>query len=268
MLRRCFKIFSFTLFLFLLALSFVSDSHAETDVIKDIVKRGQLRVAVQSQGPPMSFVDKKGNRAGFAIDVIKMMADDMGVELILLDYDWKGLIPAVLSKKADFVAADMTPTPKRALVLNFTTPYTYVDIILYSKKSKPFKNWQDVCKKGFTIGATQASSNVKVLKEKCKNAKIKEFSGGAAAIAQAVKMNRVDAGINGRSGAQSIVKDFPGFHILEGAMTRDPLCFATRPDELHLLEWMNNYFTFIRADGRLDRLLDYWRKSLAWKQDH
>lgn len=268
MLQGSVKRFSSVLVLFLLAISSGSDSHADTDVIKEILKRGQLRVAVQSQGPPMSFVDKKGDRAGFAIDVIKMMAEDMGVELILLNYDWKGLIPAVLSKKADLVAADMTPTPKRALVLNFTTPYTYVDIILYSKKSAPFKKWQDVCKKGFTIGATQASSNVAVLKEKCKGAKIKEFSGGAAAIAQAVKMNRVDAGINGRSGAQSIVKDFSGFHILDGTLTRDPLCFATRPDELHLLQWMNNYFTFIRADGRLDRLLDYWRRSLAWKQEH
>ena len=67
---------------------------ASADVLQDIVKRGELRVAVQTQGPPVSFVDKNGERTGFAIEVVKMMADDMGVELMLLDFDWKGADPS------------------------------------------------------------------------------------------------------------------------------------------------------------------------------
>ncbi len=241
---------------------------ASADVVKDIIKRGELRVAVQTQGPPVSYVDTNGNRTGFAVELVQMMADDIGVTLKLLDYDWKGLIPAVLSKKADFLAADMTPTPKRALVLNFTDPYTFVDIVFYSKTSAPFKKWQDACDKKFTIGVVQGSSNVGVLRKKCGAAKIKEFSGGAAAVAVAVNTKRVDAGITVRNEAESTVEDFADLHVLAGAITRDPLCFATRSDEWHLLQWMNNYFTFIRADGRLDRLIDYWMRSSSWKQDH
>ena len=97
-----------------LGLSLLAQS-VSADVVKDIVKRGELRVAVQTQGPPVSFIDKNGERTGFAIEIVKMMAKDMGVELKLLDYDWKGLIPAVNSKKADFLAADMTPNAKRTL---------------------------------------------------------------------------------------------------------------------------------------------------------
>jgi polar amino acid transport system substrate-binding protein len=120
-----------------LGLSIVA-STASADVVKEIVKRGELRVAVQTQGPPVSFVDKNGARTGFAIEVVKMMAKDMGVELKLLDYDWKGLIPAVNSGKADFLAADMTPNAKRTLVLSFTEPYLYSDVVLYSKKTQSF----------------------------------------------------------------------------------------------------------------------------------
>jgi len=115
-------------------------NQASADVVADIIKRGELRVAVQTQGPPVSFVDKNGVRTGFAVEVIKMMAKDMGVELKMLDYDWKGLIPAVRSGKADFLAADMTPNAKRTLVLSFTEPYLYSDAVLYAKKSKPFVN--------------------------------------------------------------------------------------------------------------------------------
>ena len=111
----------FGLGVFALGLGVAAQS-ASADVLKEIVKRGELRVAVQTQGPPVSFVDKHGERTGFAIEVVKMMAEDMGVKLKLLDFDWKGLIPAINSGKADFLAADMTPNAKRTLVLSFTEP--------------------------------------------------------------------------------------------------------------------------------------------------
>jgi len=241
---------------------------AKADVIDNIVQRGELRVAVQTQGPPVSFVDKNGERTGFAIEVVKMMAADMGVKLVLLDFDWKGLIPAVLSGKADFLAADMTPTAKRTLVLNFTDPYLYSDVVLYSKASKPFVNWQDACVAGVAIGVVQGSSNVGLLKAKCPETTIKEFAGGGAAVAQAVSADRVDAGINDQASAAGYLIDYPDFKILKGAPKRWPLSFATLPANTHLLFWMNNYFMLIKNDGRLDKLANYWMRGPEWKQDH
>ncbi len=241
---------------------------ASADVVNDIVKRGELRVAVQTQGPPISFIDTNGNRTGFAVELVKMMAKDIGVELKLLDYDWKGLIPAVVSGKADFLAADMTPKATRALVLNFTDPYMYSRNVIYSKKTKPFVSWQDACKEGLSVAVTQGSSNIGVLKAKCPLAKIKEFAGGGPAVAQAVAADRTDSGINDEASAKGYMIEYPEFHILEGAPDRGPLSFATRPEETHLLEWMNNYIMLIRADGRLDQLKDYWMFGTTWKTDH
>ena len=250
--------------------AFVMGSTAQTasaDVVSEIVKRGELRVAVQTQGPPVSFVDKNGERTGFAIEVVKMMAADMGVELVLLDYDWKGLIPAVVSGKADFLAADMTPKATRALVLSFTDPYMYSRNVIYSKKSKPFVKWQDACVKGMSIAVTQGSSNVGVLKAKCPLATIKQFTGGGPAVAQAVAADRADAGINDEASTKGYMIEYPEFHILDGAPDRGPLSFATRPDETHMLAWMNNYILLIKADGRLDKLINYWMFSTEWKKD-
>ena len=89
-----------------LALS-ATASLAETTMEK-IVRTGQMTIAVQTQGPPVSFINKNGDRTGLAIELARMMAADMEVELIIQDYDWKGLIPALSSGKADFIAADMT----------------------------------------------------------------------------------------------------------------------------------------------------------------
>lgn len=243
-------------------------SQASADVLKDIVKRGELRVAVQTQGPPVSFVDKGGKRTGFAVEVIKMMAKDMGVKLKMLNYDWKGLIPAVRSGKADFLAADMTPNAKRTLVLSFTEPYLFSDVVLYAKKKKSFKTWQDACKRGVKIGVVQGSSNVGLLKKACPKAIIKEYSGGGPAVAQAVVTDRVDAAINDQASAAGYAIEFPEFHVLKGALKSWPLSFATRPDEVHLLRWLDNYFMLIRTDGRMDKLANYWMLTPAWKKDH
>jgi polar amino acid transport system substrate-binding protein len=251
---------------FALGLSVVAQS-ASADVVKDIVKRGELRVAVQTQGPPVSYVDTKGNRTGFAVELVAMMAKDMGVKLKLLDYDWKGLIPAVVSGKADFLAADMTPKATRALVLNFTRPYMYSRNVIYSKKSKSFVSWKDACVKGVSVAVVQGSSNVGVLKAKCPLATIKQFAGGGPAVAQAVATDRADAGINDEASAKGYMVEYPEFKILTGAPDRGPLSFATRPEETHMVRYLDNYIMLIEADGRLDKLKEYWMFSTDWKKE-
>jgi polar amino acid transport system substrate-binding protein len=162
----------------------------------------------------------------------------------------------------------MTPTSQRTLILSFTEPYLFSDVVLYAKKSKSFTTWQDACKEGMSVGVVQGSSNVGLLETACPDATIKEFAGGGPAVAQAVAADRVDAAINDQASAAGYVIEYPDFQVLEGALKSWPLSFATRPEETHLLRWLDNYFMLIRTDGRLDALADYWMRTPAWKADH
>ena len=122
-LKKCLSIlFALSLVVFFTGIGFAG-------TLTDIVNRGELRVAVQSGAAPYAFVDKNGEHAGSMIDFAKGMAEEMGVKLVILDFDWDGLIPALLSGKADILAADMTPTLKRALKISFTDPWIYVQQI-------------------------------------------------------------------------------------------------------------------------------------------
>src|SRR4051812_47535067 len=47
-------------------------AHAST--LEDIQKRGELRIAVQTQGPPFSMIDKNGARTGSSVELAKLMA--------------------------------------------------------------------------------------------------------------------------------------------------------------------------------------------------
>jgi polar amino acid transport system substrate-binding protein len=239
---------------------------AETTMEK-IVKTGKMSIAVQTQGPPTSFINKDGKRAGLAIELAQKFADDMGVELTIKDYDWKGLIPALKSGKVDFIAADMTPTAKRHMQILFTDPAFFAENVLFAKKEKNYATWQELNSKEFTLGVTQASSYANLARELLPKAKLKEYAGGNPQTVQAVLANRIDAGISDRANLASYMGANSELEIVD-FMRLEPLGFAVRPDSMHLLLALNNYLKLIEHDGSKKKMLDYWWNSTAWEADH
>jgi polar amino acid transport system substrate-binding protein len=248
--------------------AFLSTTAFAESTMEKIVRTGKMTIAVQTQGPPVSFVNKAGKRTGLAVELARMMAKDMGVELVVQDYDWKGLIPALKSGKADFIAADMTPTAKRHMQIVFTEPVFYSETIAFSKADKGFKTWKDLNKKGTSVGATQASSWADTARKMISNAKLKEYAGGTAQTVQAVIAGRVDAGISDRATIASFVNSNKDLVVLDGQLAKEPLGFAVRPDSLHLLHALNNYKRLIELDGRLEQMLQYWWNSTDWQADN
>jgi polar amino acid transport system substrate-binding protein len=120
-----------------LAILFAFLGAASAGTLDEIAQRGELRVACQTQGAPFSFVDRNGERTGSSIELCEMIAKEMGVKIKFLNYDWDGLIPALLSKKADMLAADMTPTLKRAMKIAFVDPYMYTGSVVFVKQDSP-----------------------------------------------------------------------------------------------------------------------------------
>jgi polar amino acid transport system substrate-binding protein len=247
-------------------LGFATASHA--DEMDEILKRGELRIAVQTQGAPVSFVNKKGERTGLAVELAKMMATDLSVKLVIQDYDWKGLIPALLSGKVDMIAADMTPTPQRAAQLLFSRPMFYQETVAVVSKDAPYKTWQEINKDGLNIGATQASSYGDAVKKFMPKANLKEFAGGTAAVAQALSTGRLDGAVSDLGNVTNFVREFGNLKILEGVITREPLAFATQANAFHLKLWLDNYVELITADRRLENQVNYWWNTTDWEKDH
>lgn len=253
----------------ILGLAIAASGTASADAVDDIIARGELIVAAQTQGPPVSFVNKDGERVGFAIDIVKAIAEDMGVKLKIVDYDWKGLIPAVVANKADFVAADMAPKPARALVLTFTEAFYESPTVMYAKKDSGYSHFKDLNMEGVSVGVVAGSTNKNLLEKHLPKATIKEFAGGGPALAKAVESDRVVAVINDISAAKAnMAKYGDTFTILDGALYVWPEAFGVRPEKAHLIAWLNNWITWAKRDGKIQKWADYWRLSPAWQADH
>ena len=242
------------------------------DTLDKIIQRGELRVAVQTQGPPFSFVDKHGKRTGSSVELCRMIAKEMGVKIKFLDYDWDGLIPALMSKKADFLAADMTATLKRALKVSFTDPFYLSKSVIFTKKGNAgkYQSLEDCNKPGVRVAVLLGSTGETDAKRLLPRATIKSYKGGGPLLIQAVLAGKADVGVNDLSAIHGQMQNFPkeSIFILPVALSAQPLSFAVRPEDTHLLQWLNLFFFWIKGDGRLQQNLNYWVNSNRWRQDH
>lgn len=238
--------------------------------LDEIAKRGELRVACQTQGAPFSFVDRNGERTGSSIELCKLIAEEMGVKIKFLNYDWDGLIPALLSGKADMLAADMTPTLKRAMKISFAKPYMYTGSVVFVKQDSPIKTLDDVKKEGIKLAVLLGSTGENDAKKAFPEAELKTYKGGGPILLNAVMAGHTDAGVNDGSAVRGQSASFPpnSIRILDGQLSKSPLSFAVRYDSKDLREWLNLFFLHTKLDGRLDANLDYWVNSLDWKKDH
>jgi len=240
--------------------------------LSEIVKRGELRVAVQSGAAPYAFIDKNGVHTGSMIDFAQGMADAMGVKLTVLDFDWDGLIPALLSGKADILAADMTPTLKRALKISFTDPWIYVQPCIFTKTGASYQTLEDVNKPEVTVGVLLGSTGETIAKQYLPNAQIKSYKGGGRMVVQALIAGHVDAGVNDDLAVLTVLPDFPpnSIRLLDKRLGqgKDPLSFAVKHESVNLWQWINLYFETIRANGTYDKNIAYWMEGIEWKKDH
>jgi len=91
-----------------------------------IQTKGTIVVGTSADYPPYEFhkvIDGKDTIVGFDIALAEKVADDLGVELEIVDMSFDGLLPALVSGKIDFIAAGMTPTDERKESVDFSTIY-------------------------------------------------------------------------------------------------------------------------------------------------
>lgn len=82
----------------------------------------QLVVATNAEFAPFEF--KKGDKfAGIDMEIAKLIADELGMELVIVHMDFDAVTTAVGKNNVDIALAGLTINPARAKVVNFSTPY-------------------------------------------------------------------------------------------------------------------------------------------------
>ncbi len=96
---------------------------------KDVSKAdSQLVVATNAEFAPWEY--KEGNQYyGIDMEIAKLLADELGMELVIDDMDFDMVVGAVGKQGVDIAMSGITITAERMGVINFSTPY-YTEAIV------------------------------------------------------------------------------------------------------------------------------------------
>jgi len=120
-MKKFAKIIALVLVVALVAVMGVSCG-AKSD-LESVQKEGKLVMLTNAAFPPFEYLGADGNPAGVDIDIAQAIADELGVELEVVDMDFDGIIAALVAGKGDIAVAGMTVTEERLKSVDFSVNY-------------------------------------------------------------------------------------------------------------------------------------------------
>jgi polar amino acid transport system substrate-binding protein len=159
-----------------------------------------MKAAVDMGFVPFAYLNDKGEPEGFAVDLAKALAEELGrPDVEIVDVEWSGIFAALFAKKVEYIVAPTNVRKERAEQMDFTEPYMdTAELIAVNVKDKnKIKTVDDL--KGKTIGVnTGSSGHAWLIDNQAKYGfEIDEYDGMPAA-AQAVQVGRIDGVIGDR----------------------------------------------------------------------
>ena len=216
-----------------------------------------LRVVTDATFPPMEFV-KDGKRTGFDIELVEALAVAMGRKVEWIDIDFKGLIPALVSRRADIAMSAIYITDERRKVVDFSDPYFAGGLVVLTTKAGPIKSLKDLEGKKVTVQV--GTKSVGYLKDNYPKVERVEVETNQERF-NLVEIGRADAAVTGKPAAKVFAQAKPALHVLAEQLTTEDYGIAVRKDAPEIREAVNAALKKIKADGTYDKLINKWFES-------
>lgn len=240
---------------------------SSSPVMDRVISRGELRVGVSGDMPPMNLLTKEDKVIGMDVDLATMIAEAMGVKLNLQRIDFAGLLPALESGSIDMILSNMTMTPDRNLKVAFVGPYFTSGKGLLTKRSTlaEAKKLEDLNSPQFTFAALKGSTSEAVARSGAPQAKLLTVN---------TENEGVQMVIDGK--ADGMLADFPicavaafrhqgsGLVPVVAPLTYEPIGIAVPKGDPQLVNWLQNFLNSIEKAGYMKGLGEKWFAKPTW----
>lgn len=227
------------------------------NLLDEIKDRGTLRVGMVLQFEPQMYIDENGEPAGYDVDLMHMLAEDLGVELEINDLEFDAMIPGVLARQFDLASVGLVGRPARLEQLWFTCPYVPYGQVVVVNNDSAVKTRSDLNSSDVTMTALAGSTAANLISKEFSEANLVELDQAPAFLE--VASGRADAIVVENYLAQPFVAENPTTSILDPT---DPFlaaeygAFALPRGEVVWLEYLNGWLGYYIARGTLDDLYE------------
>ncbi len=151
---------------------------AGAQTTEEIVQRGKILVAIDTNNPPWGFLDTGMQPDGIDVAAARLLARYMGVQLEIVPVTSQNRIPFILTGKADLVMATLTVTPQRALQLWFSNPYAAQESIIMAPAATKIESFADL--KGKKVSVVRGAIQDPLVVARAPEAQMMRFDNDAS----------------------------------------------------------------------------------------
>lgn len=239
------------------AAGLVAAGTAQAQTVASIKKDGVLKVGQQVAQIPWGFSDASGTLTGYDVELVNLLAKDLGVKVAVTPVTPANRTAALLTGQVDLLAAVMGIFPDRQKVVLFSRPYANIDNVFIGKTGATVKGWDDL--KGLRVGVPRGTPmDLALTKANPAGTTIQRFDDDSTTV-QALLGGQVEVMGGNMTQAVNISKVAgPGKFETKFVLSRGYNAFAVRPGEREWVDYLNGFLARKIASGELGALYKKW----------
>ena len=223
-------------------------------------------VGVEASFPPWAYVES-GEYKGIAIDAMRRIAEDAGLEIEFKDLPFPSLIPALSAERIDILATGLTVTEERSNAIDFTVPWWETNDVVVVPKDSDKNVFTAVCC-GARVGVQGGSSQQAWMEENVVNdgdidIELVKYESYITAIND-MTTGRIDAVTVDDTSAQEYVAAGRPVEIAGKIYIRAPLALAvSKGDPQGLLPKLNRGIVQLAESGEWQQIVHEYMPGIT-----
>ena len=231
-----------------------STSEATTAAVIPTVSEGELHMATNAAFPPYEMTSDEGGYEGIDVEVAELIAQKLGLTLVVDDMEFGSVITSVQSGKEDIAMAGLTVNEERKKNIDFTESYAKGVQVIIVPADSDIASAEDLHNDKM-IGCQQGTTGSIYCQDDYGEDKVTDYTNGAMAI-EALKAGKVDAVVIDSEPAKQFVAKNEGLKILETSYVEEDYAIGVSKDNPVLCEAINNALQELIADGSVQQIID------------
>ena len=244
------------------------------DLIDEIKGRGTFKVGMAESPPWQSPNPATGEYEGLNVDLAKRVAEIMGVELEIVPATWATLIPGLEAKQFDAAFVNFFATPERALVVNFTEPYSTYGFHVVVNADTDLQSIDQLNSPDVSFVGMSGTVEESYPKEVFPEAEVRGIvTNDVAAWIGEVASGQADAAFLDpgtyrlpKSKTPNLEQRLRVLNTEDQLLKPVGLAYAVRPEDTHMLEFLNTFIRDLVRNNQHVTLRDKWFDELAKRQ--
>lgn len=215
---------------------------------------GTLRVIVNNELKPFGYI-KNGKLVGYDVEILTLFAEEYGYRLDITSVPFQSLLAGVSGGAYQLGISGLTITEERKETFDFSDTYHNEDIIYVVAGDGDGLN----AFRRAELGAVTGSLYGGYCRELFPNARISEFNNFSDVL-MALRQGKVDGTMLDRPNFNAVKRTDSKLSAVNVPKYSVEIGFGFQKTEegYALQAQMNSFLDKLRADGRLDSMLDKW----------